>query len=289
MKIAAIGVGNMGGAVARNLARNGIVVTAFDLNAAAVDRCRDVGVIGVESAQEAARDADVVLTSLPTTALVESVATEVLGEMREHAILVDISTINPETARKVENAAKDSGKRFVSCALGKTPEHAEHGEIPLFVGGDKGVIEELKALLEIMGNEVFIFADAAGATGFKLISNLVGMSNLVVLTEGLALARALKIDDDLFSQALSSTGAVSFQSEVRLPWLLAEDWAARFTVDLAAKDVGLAVGAAESVGLKTPTAHAALAQLNEASARGFGSEDAIAVAKVVDSRSSEDV
>ncbi len=280
MKIACIGVGNMGGAVARRIATGGFEVVVYDPDPEAMARCVTVGATQAGTIDAAIADADVVLTSLPTTALVTSTVAHLAQELPRGRIVVDVSTIDPQTARQAADTCDAHGLDFVVCALGKTPNHAEKGQIPLFVGGAEQVVARLTPLFERMGERTHWFADVEGATTFKLVSNLIGMTNVAVLAEGLALARRAGIAPDLFTDALADTGAVSFQVDVRLPWMLAEDWQARFGVDLAAKDVGLAVDAARSWGLDTPVGGAALAQLHAASKRGFGKQDVVSLAKL---------
>lgn len=280
LTLTCIGVGNMGGAVARRLAAGAFDVTVHDPDEAAMDRCVDAGAAKAPSLTEAVRSADVVLTSLPTTALVLDTVEKIAEQLPEGRTVVDISTIDPGTARRAATICEAHGVDFVACALGKTPVHAEQGAIPLFVGGAPDVLDALEAVFERMGEKTYRFDDVEGATAFKLVSNQIGMTNVVTLAEGAEVARRAGISAELFTEALQDTGAVSFQSEVRLPWMLDDDWSSRFGIDLAAKDVGLALDAARAQGLDTPVSAAALAQLRESSARGYGREDVVAVAKL---------
>jgi len=280
MRITSIGVGNMGGAVARRLTQGGFNVTVFDLDDSAMHRCVAAGTARSESMEEGVSDADVVITSLPTPALVARTVAQAAELLPEGSIVMDISTIDPQAARAAGASCAEHGVRFVSCALGKTPGHAENGQIPLFVGGEATAINELAAVFGQMGEKTYYFDDVEGATTFKLVSNMIGMTNVATLSEGLALARRAGIDDGLFSEALQDTGAVSFQSDVRLPWLIEGDWSTRFSVDLAAKDVSLALEAAQARGLDAPISRAALEQLKAASSQGYGGNDVVAVARV---------
>ena len=272
MRITCIGVGNMGGAVARRLATGGFPVTVFDPDPAAMERCVAAGATATSSQGEAVAEADAVLTSLPTTALVLQTVTELADQLSAGKIVMDISTIDPQTAREAAMICADHGLAFVACALGKTPVHAENGQIPLFVGGEQDAITQLGEVLARIGEKTYHFADVEGATTFKLVSNLIGMTNVAVLAEGLALARQAQIPDDLFTEALADTGAVSFQSEVRLPWMMAGDWAA--------KDVGLALAAAKAWSIDAPVGSAALGQLRAVSEQGYGGDDAVAMARL---------
>lgn len=280
MRIACIGVGNMGGAVARRLATSPeFEVTVFDPSQAATDRCCAAGAVRADTMPAAVKEAEVVLTSLPTTTLVLETVRELVSNINEDTIVVDISTIDPITARTALDLCTEAQRSFVACPLGKTPAHAENGEIPLFVGGDTAAISRVEPILQRIGEKTYYFSSVEAATTFKLVSNYIGMANVAVLSEGLAIALRAGIAPDVFSEALADTGAKSFQSDVRLPWMIEQDWAPRFAVNLAAKDVRLAVEAALTWGIPVPVGSAALSQLMSASAHGFGGEDAIAIMK----------
>ncbi|MQA11810.1 MAG: NAD-binding protein [Pseudonocardiaceae bacterium] len=279
MKISCVGVGNMGGAVARRLAGE-FSVTAYDLSPEAVRRCVAAGARGASELPAAVDGAEVVLTSLPTPELVASTVETLTELVPSSTTIVDISTIDPGTARLVADRCAAAGVDFVACALGKTPAHAERGEIPLFVGGPPEAVERLGRVLTRMGEKTYDFGSVEAATTFKLVSNFIGMANVAVLAEGHALARRAGITPEMFTAVLKDTGAASFQESVRLPWIIEGDWSARFGVDLALKDVRLAVEAAYRWKIPVPVGSASLGQLVAASADGYGDEDVVAIAKL---------
>ena len=272
----------MGGAVARRLATsNDFDVTVFDLSADAIQKCVAAGAAPADSVAAAVKGAEVILTSLPTTKLVIETVTSLLPLIDKKAVIVDISTIDPMTAAEALDLSSAAEKHFIACPLGKTPGHAENGEIPLFVGGDQKVIATLQPMFNRMGEKTYNFGSVEAATTFKLVSNFIGMTNVAVLAEGLSIALKAGITTEAFTEALAETGAKSFQSEVRLPWMINEDWSPRFGINLAAKDVRLAVESANTWGVPVPVGSAALAQLQEASELGYGNEDVVALLKLV--------
>lgn len=287
MKITCIGVGNMGGAVARRLA-GAFDVTVYDPSQDAVARCTTAGARAAADVPGAVDGADVVLTSLPTPELVTSTVDTLAGVLAAGRTIVDISTIDPTTARGLADRCASAGLEFVACALGKMPAFAERGEIPLFVGGDADVVAGLTPLFERMGETTYNFGTVEAATTFKLVSNFIGMTNVAILAEGYALARRAGIDPEVFTAALKDTGAASFQESVRLPWIIEQDFAARFGVDLALKDVRLAVDAANRWGIPVPVGAASLSQLASASEHGYGHEDVVALAKLCEPGHTDD-
>ena len=259
--IAVIGAGMMGGGIARNLAADGsFSVTVFDFDPNRVQRCVEAGAQAAGSVSEAVAGADLVITSLPLPETVYSVVQDNLKASAPEAIWMDVSTIDPGTGRKLEDLLTVADRRFVACPLGKGPAQAEAGTLPLFVGCDKDLL----------------------ATTFKIVSNMVGMANLAVLAEGYALCRRCDVGDDDFVDALRDTGAWSYQADIRLPLMINGDFATRFAVDLALKDVRLAIDVAARRGLPVPLGAAGLSQLAAAHSHGWGSEDVDAILNVIE-------
>lgn len=284
--IGIIGVGKMGGGLARNLARDPrFEVAVFDLSADAVAACTAVGASAVDSAAEAASGRDLVITSLPMPAHVTATWAAIAPQLAPGAICMDVSTIDPTTARAVADALAAEGHPFVACLLGKGPAQAEAGEVPLFVGGDADALDALGEVFAVIGDGIHRLGGVEAATAFKLVSNLIGMANLSVLAEGYELCRRAGVTPDAFTAALADTGGSSYQSMLRLPWMIEGDFAPRFPVALGLKDVRLAVDMAGQWGIAVPVGAAAMGQLASAVAHGWGGDDVNAVLKVVDPRS----
>ncbi len=280
-----IGVGQMGGGLARNLIRADKEVLVFDLNPDAVAQTLAAGKTGkAAETVEALAAADVVFTSLPLPQHLESV---MLGEkgllaaMKTGATYIDVSTIDPGTARKLSDAAAARGIDFLECPLGKTPAQAETAEEPIFAGGDQAIFDKMKPTLEIIGDPVYYMGTVEAACALKLISNMIGMTNLAVLAEGMRIGEKAGIAADFLLELLADTGARSFQMDVRGPWLAAGDFQSRFGLDLALKDVRLGCEMADSWGNDARTMKVALDYLKKGSAEGFGKEDCNAIYKVI--------
>ena len=168
--------------------------------------------------------------------------------MKPGATYIDVSTIDPATARKLSDAAEAKGIHFLECPLGKTPAHAEKAEEPIFAGGKKAVYEKMLETLQIIGKPVYYLGDVEAACALKLISNLIGMTNLAVLTEGIRIGEKAGIEPKYLLELLNDTGAKSFQMDVRGPWIAGGDFKSRFGLDLALKDVRLGCEMAKSLG-----------------------------------------
>jgi 3-hydroxyisobutyrate dehydrogenase len=132
-------------------------------------------------------------------------------------------------------------------------------------------------LLDVIGRPLYHLGDVKQATAFKLISNLIGMGNIALLAEGFALGLKAGIAPKSLADALRDTGANSYQLELRLPWMMAGDFASRFSVNLALKDLRLAVDMAARWRAPTPVGAGGLQMFSAAAARGLGEQDAAAV------------
>lgn len=280
MKFGFIGLGKMGSGLAKNLARAGYDVWLYDISEEAVERVQSVGGFKAGSTSEIAQKADVIFTSLPLPVHLQSLLMEEAGlisQMKPGSILIDVSTIDPKTAREIANEAEKHEVGFLACPLGKGPAQAEEGTEPIFVGGKEELFNECKVFLEKIGNPVSYIGDVEQSTAFKLISNMVGMANLAVMSEGIQLAVEAKIDPNQFKALMHDTGGDSAQLHLRGPMILANDYTPKFSVDLAAKDVRLGVEMAEAMDLTVPFSTQALQRLQETQKLGYGDMDAAAL------------
>lgn len=284
MRFGFIGLGKMGGGLARNLIKAGYEVKLFDINKEAVERTLKVGGTLASTTEEAASGVDCLFTSLPMPADLENL---LLGEkglyqvMKSGATHIDVSTIDPKTARKLADSAEVKGLNFLACPLGKGPAQAEEGSEPIFAGGKKEVYDIFEDALKKIGSPVYYTGDVEQSTAFKLISNMVGMTNMATLSEGLKLGEKAGIDPALLQELLKDTGAESFQLRVRGPWVLNNDFNPRFSVNLALKDVRLGNAMANDWGLVLDLCSLGMRYLAVAQENGYGDEDCNAVYKVV--------
>jgi 3-hydroxyisobutyrate dehydrogenase len=280
MKIGFAGLGAMGSAVAQRLCTGAWKVHVYDLQPQAIEKMLPFGAIGEASLSALISDKAVVFSCLPTPELVESFWQKNCQYLAEGTIVVDLSTIDPATSRRVATLIETKAE-FAACTLGKTPAMAKEGNIPVFVGGKAEVIEKLTPLFKCMSNVIFDMGSVEGATMFKLISNLIGMTNLAVIAEGYALAKASGIDPKIFAEALKTTGGWSVQADIRLNWMMDRDFSPRFSVDLAAKDLRLTVNMAATWGIPTPVSAAGLSTFSLAKANGLGGKDAAVIIETI--------
>ncbi len=286
MEFAFIGVGRMGGPLARNLIRANKRVRVYNRSVEGREATLAAGKTGIalENMQDLAC-CDVVFTCL---ALPEHIEQMMLGEtgayshMKKGAVHVELSTIAPANARFLATQASKYGLDYVQCSLGKSPADAEKGCAPLFVGGDQVAIERLAEVWPILG-KFHNLGTLDAACAFKLVSNLIGMTNIAVLGQGIAIAKAAGIDGETLLQLLADTGAQSFQLRARGASMVADSYVPpRFLLDLAIKDVRLGCEMAQELGVNSGLMEQSLNLFRQASAKGYGEMDCAAVAKMFD-------
>jgi len=283
MKIGFIGLGKMGGGLAKNLIRAGHDVTVFDISIPAMVDILQVGGSQAKSSSEVASRVDILFTSLPlprhlTDLLIDS--DSLIEKMHPGSTLIDVSTVDPSTARLLSDAAEAKGVRFLACPLGKGPQQAEEGTQPIYVGCKRELFDEFQGLLKQISTSVHYLGDVEQATAFKLVSNLIGMTNVLVLCEGLRIGETAGIEPQLLQELLATTGADSYQLSLRGPKVLSGDYAPGFSVNLTLKDVRLGVGMADELKQPSPFSALAMDYFKKAIDLGLGQEDCAAVYKL---------
>ena len=284
MKVGFIGLGSMGRGVCRNLLRKGYELKVFNRSPEPLHTVASWGATPCRSAQEAASDVDAVffcLSSVKAQKVMTFGAQGVFAAMRAGTAFFDLGTWDIASTQAFEEEATLRGVHYAAVPMGKGPEAAEAGESPLFFGGCRDIFDQHRALLEDVGHPSYL-GGVAQASAFKLISNLMGLSNNVILTEGVRLAKRMGISEQAFLEGGRETGAYSYQfgnsghkvyTEAFLPM--------RGTLDNALKDMQFGVDLALEQGLTCPAFTMARDQYRRASELGYGSEDYIAVYRLL--------
>ncbi|WBH16249.1 3-hydroxyisobutyrate dehydrogenase [Sphingomonas radiodurans] len=259
-RVAFIGLGNMGGGMAANLAKAGHDVRAFDLSPEALDRAKAAGCLPVASAAEAVDGAEAIITMLPAGKHVAQVYAEaVFGNAPPAAILIDCSTIDVTTARQVATDAQAKGLEAVDAPVSGGIAAANAGTLTFMVGGSQSAFELAQPFLEAMGKAV-IHAGASGAgQAVKMCNNLILGATMIATCEGFALAEKLGLDAQTFYDIASKATAQSWSmtSYCPVPGVGPEspadrDYQGGFAAALMLKDLRLAMDAAEQAGATVP-------------------------------------
>lgn len=287
MNIAFIGLGNMGGPMARNLLEAGHALTVFDVVEANVDSLVAAGASAAASAKRAATAAELVITMLPSSPHVRSVYLGddgVLASVPRGVPLVDSSTIDPQAAREVAAAARAHGNPMADAPVSGGTGGAQAGTLTFMVGGEAELYARIAPVLSHMGrNIVHCGANGTGQVA-KICNNLVLGISMIGAAEAMSLGASLGIDPKVLAGIINtSTGRCwSTDSYNPYPGVMEHVPASRgytggFGVDLMLKDLALATDAAKQVG--QPVAMGSLAQqlYQLWSAQGHGGQDFSAI------------
>lgn len=280
-RVAFIGLGNMGGGMAANLARAGHDVRAFDLSEAALASAEGAGCLRAADAAATVEGAEAVVTMLPAGKHVAQVYSEaVFPNAAPGAVLIDCSTIDVATARSLAEQATDRGLHAVDAPVSGGIAAAAGGTLTFMVGGSAEAFERAQPFLEDMGKAV-IHAGASGAGQVaKMCNNMILAATMTVTCEAFAMAETLGLDPQVFYDISSkATGqSWSMTSYCPVPGVGPEspadrDYQGGFAAALMLKDLRLAMAAAEQAGASVPTGKRA-AELYETMVEGGrGGED----------------
>ena len=259
-RIAFVGLGNMGGGMAANLARAGHDVRAFDLSAEALTRAKAAGCLPAASAVEAAEAAKAIVTMLPAGRHVEEVyGGGVLDAAAPGAVAIDCSTIDVATARRVAEIAAAKGLVAVDAPVSGGIGAAAAGTLTFMVGGSDEAFERARPILAQMGKAV-IHAGASGAgQAAKICNNMILGATMAATCEAFALADRLGLDAQAFYDIASVSSGQSWSMTTYCPVPgvgpdspADHDYRGGFAAALMLKDLRLAMQAADDSGAKTP-------------------------------------
>ena len=288
MKIAFIGLGNMGGGMAANLVKAGNEVRAFDLSEAAVAAAKDHGCSVFPSAAEACEGVDAVVTMLPNGAIVKAVYTaDVIGTAPAGAVLLDCSTIDVATAREVISLAETAGYDMVDAPVSGGIAAANAGTLTFMVGGTESAFKRAEPILNAMGKAVIHAGDAGNGQAAKICNNMLLAIHMIGTCEAFQMAQKLGLDPQTFFDisSVSSGQNWSMTSYCPVPGVgpttpADNNYQGGFASALMLKDLKLAMEAAQASGATTPLGRHAQ-ELYEAFAKDNGGLDFSGIIKTL--------
>ena len=276
-KIGFVGLGQMGSAMCPHLIKNGHHVTVYDVSQEAVAALEKQGAKGAKSPKEAAQGCEAIFAILPIGSIVEKVVfgpDGIVDGMSGNAIFVDMSTILPDETRQIGKRLVDRGFSMVDAPVGRTSAHAVNGKSTFMVGGKKQDIDRVVPFLECMGEAITYCGDLGSGSVVKLVNNYISAVSNLVTAEGLALGLKSGVSQDVMVEVISKTPAGL--GHITTAWpekALCDNPLPAFMLDLARKDIGLALTAGASSKVPLSTGSVAREVYNIASAAGRGEED----------------
>ena len=276
-QIGFIGLGVMGDPMSKNLLAAGHAVAGFDLSAEARDRLEAAGGRATRSAAEAARGAEVVITMLPNGAIVREA---LLGDggaastMTTDALHIDMSTIHPFECDAIREAMAEKGYESMDVPVGRTSLQAIDGTLLLMAGGTASQIERARPFLMCLGDTLVDCGGPGMGARMKIINNLMSTVLNALTAEALTLSDALHLDRSIAIEVMSGTAAGRGHMTTTWPGkVLANDLEPVFMVDLARKDLDIALDLGQQTGVVQTLGAAAAERYGNAQSEGRGRQD----------------
>jgi len=284
VKVGFIGVGNMGGPMCRNIVkRSNHQVTVFDLNVAAVKTCTDLGATAAKSIAEVTKGADVVMTSLPMPKDVETVTlgdNGILATISKGQTYIDLSTNAPSMVKKIGAAMAAKGIAMLDAPVSGGTVGAEAATIAIMVGGDKKVFDDALPVLQSFSANVIHMGELGTGTVAKLVNNMLAFCNAAAAAEGLMLGVTAGLDPKKLIQVVSSSSGNSNAFKSLSERSLSGDFKASFALDLAYKDLHLALELGDELGVPLQQGSSTHNLQRLAKGMGWGPDDSSSVLRV---------
>lgn len=275
-----IGLGAMGGAIAVRLKESGVNVQGYDTSASAIQRFIDAGGKGSSNLSESLDTVNVVITSLPNDEILWSVVrSQLIDKLRPEQSFIEMSTILPETIVSIATKLNGKVREVVDAPVSGGPNECKNGKLSILVGVDGELQPSTHDLVSHLGT-VNVLGKIGSGKSMKLINNMISLGNTALLTEGFELGAKLGLEYQTMYDVLSKSGGSSTMLVKRIPYVLEDDFSARFSVNLAEKDTGLALRMAHQQKYPTPMLANVHQRYEDAVSRGLGEEDIVSLVKL---------
>ena len=274
-----VGTGNMGRPMAANILKAGHTLTVYDSDPAATMPLEQQGAARATDLPSLAATVRVTLMSLPNDAIVERVVfggeghEGLIAGSRNGDIIVDLSTVSPVSTQRLAARAADRGVRLVDAPVSGSVSGAVSRTLAVMVGASTQDSAAFDPLLKAIGSHVFYLGAVGRGNVLKLLNNVCALTNQAVLCEALAMGDRLGIPRETVGEVIGRSSGASFILERKLPALQKHDYRAGFFVELARKDLNLALALAEAMGAESSVARAAFELYDKATAAGHGRLD----------------
>ena len=268
-----IGLGNIGGGIARNLLADGHALTVYDLDRKRVEELVKAGAKAAANAADVARAAEITFLSLPTPDSVDAVAAEWLPGASRGKVLVDLSTNSPARVRALAKRVEAVGAQLLDAPLTGGASGARNRMLMFMAGGDAAVYERVRPIFEKVGRASFHMGEQGLGMVAKLVNSAVAFSATCASLEALALGTKAGIDLRRLVQMVRTGGAGNFYIQTGVETIEKRGAPTEFALELAAKDAGLMLELGRSLGVPTPVVSQVAQVLVTAVGAGMGDKD----------------
>src|SRR5450432_587838 len=287
-----IGLGYMGSRIARRLIAAGFPMIVYNRDRTKSAELADLGAEVARHPGELAREADVVLSCLADGAAVEAVylgAGNVVRSARPGTRLIELSTVSPETSRKLHRSALQSDVLALDVAISGSTPAAEAGALTLFGGGERQVFQSAEPIFAAIARQWFYMGPSGSGVAMKLVVNALLGVGMQAIAEAIALGAKLELPRELLLETLAKTAVVAPAHAGKLATAKKHDYAPQFPIRLMRKDFGLVLDAAEQLGLSMPATEIAAAINAEESAVGREEDFSAVIRRMEEKAKEEDV
>jgi 3-hydroxyisobutyrate dehydrogenase len=284
-RIGFIGLGIMGGGMARNILKAGFGLRVWNRTAARAEAIAEAGAALGASPADVAAHSDIIITCVSDTPDVEAV---LLGERgviqgaREGALVIDMSTISPQATRAVGARLAERGVAMLDAPVSGGSEGAARGTLAIMVGGAPEQLQRALPVLQAMGQTITHVGELGAGQTVKLANQILVVGNAMAVSEALLFAQASGVDPQKTLDAVKNGAAGSWMLSNRGPQILARDWRPGFTIDLQQKDLRLVLEAADQVGAPALATGQIFQLYRTLQRRGLGAEGNHALVKALE-------
>ena len=284
-KIGFIGLGIMGRGMARNLLGAGFELRVWNRTASRMEELATAGAAMAGSPAELAAACDIIITCVSDTPDVEEV---ILGEdgvlqaLRPGSLVIDMSTISPQTTREIAAEIIAKGAYMLDAPISGGSEGAANGTLSIMVGGDESQVTRAMPAFEAMGKSITHVGGQGAGQAVKLVNQILVVVTMLGVSEALLFAQAGGLDLKKTLDAVSGGAAGSWMLSNRGPQVLERDWRPGFTIDLQQKDLRLVLEAADQMGAPAIATSLVFNLYRTLQAQGLGSEGNHALVKALE-------
>jgi 3-hydroxyisobutyrate dehydrogenase len=279
-KLGFIGLGNMGSRIAQRLLDHGYQLAVYDVDISRSDAIRAKGGMAAKNIVELARTADVILSCLTNDEAVRGVYTGTEGVFagsRAGTVVLEMSTISPETSRELHRLGAKKGVEVLDVAISGSTPAAEQGILTLLVGGDRELFDAAEPIFQAIAKQYFLLGGPGSGTAMKLVVNTLLGVGMQAIAEAVAFGEKVGLNRERLLEVLSKTAVIAPAHVGKLARVAINDYDPQFPLRLMNKDFQLILSAAAKEQLRMPATEAAFHVNSDELARNNKEEDFSAV------------
>ena len=284
MKIAFIGLGIMGSRMAEQLLKNAVDMNLYNRTKEKIIHLEKLGASLCDTPSEAVADADIVITMLSTPQIVEDLMigkTGAIHHMKEGALWVDCSTVNPSFSKHIGSVCTQFGIQFLDAPVAGTKPHAEQAELVFFVGGNQESVKKVQPYFDLMGKKVMHLGDVGSGSSFKMLVNSMLAQSMIIFSEALTLGVKMGLDQSVLLDTLPNLVVAAPFTKLKSEMIRNDSYEVQFPLEWMHKDLHLATLTAFEHNHPMFLTNIAKELFAKAKSEGLGRLDFAAIHKVI--------